>query len=63
VCEPACGCETIEPACGCEVIEPACGCEDPCGPRCRGGLLHRLFHHRHHGAGCGCDVCEPACGC
>jgi hypothetical protein len=78
-CEPACGCEpACEPACGCEpACEPACGCEPACDPCCRkrcGGLLHRLFAHKHRGCGCcaapacGCAAevscgCEPVCGC
>ncbi len=81
-CEPACGCASAcEPACGCEAsCEPACGCAsacDPCARRHCGGLLARLFAHKHrcHSAcgcaaepACGCAVeascgCEPACGC
>ena len=84
VSEPACGCEAVaEPACGC-AAEAACGCEPACAPACDpcarkrcGGLLHRLFSHKHRcGSACGCAVepscgyaaeaacgCEPACGC
>lgn len=74
-CEPACGCEVaVEPACGCEAAcEPACGCEAApcCGPKlCGGGLLKRLFAHKHrlHSSccepTCGCEAaCEPSCGC
>ena len=61
------GCDSgcaVEPTCGFEAVEPCC---DPCGDSasCRGGLLHKLFHHNNScDAGCGASPCsiEPTCG-
>lgn len=79
---PSCGCAPA-PSCGLPA-EPACGCEPSCGyaepvcgsapvsccpaPRRCGGLLQRLFAHKHHCGSCGCAPepacgCEPSCGC
>ncbi|WP_164101334.1 keratin-like protein [Candidatus Laterigemmans baculatus] len=72
-CDAGCGC-AVEPSCGFEVAPVDCGCavEPACGsevvaPCCgshhkRGGLFHKLFHHKKHR---GCDACcdvEPSCG-
>lgn len=78
-CEPSCG--IAEPACGCEQAcvdpcagacgAPSCGCEvaacdTGCGRgRHHGGLLARIFKHRHRNECCdlGCDSCGVAAGC